>query len=148
MFSYVYLNDYFRRKTKQRTSRYFVAANRWISGETIRTSAVWRMIGHIALRVWATSTGAWVNTFLIDTWFCIRTIAIHRTFRTAFNVRIAKVFGQTCTWTGIIFHLTNGVSTAWRRITWLDNFWFATNYKISWMFFFFVSEIGRLCGTR
>lgn len=116
------------RKKKQRTSWYFITANWWISSETICTRTIWRMIGNITFGIRATRASAWINTFLIDAGLCIRTIAIHRTFGTAFNVRIAKVIGQTGTWAGIVFHLTNGICTARWWITWLDNFDFATNY--------------------
>lgn len=70
------------------------------------------MIGHIAFGVRTARANARVHAFLIDAGLCMRTVAIHRAFGAAFDVRVAEVVGQTRTRSGIIADFANGIGAA------------------------------------
>lgn len=102
---------------KAHTSWSFITTSRWISSVTSQTSTIRWMICNEAFRIWRTNSNAWINTFLIETWFCLGTIAIHYTFRTTFNIRITIVFRQTTAWTSVVPLFTNSIYAAWICLT-------------------------------
>lgn len=97
-----------------------MAAHRRAAGETGQAAAVRRMVGHMALGIGGAHADARIVALLVATGARLWAVGVHDALRTAFGVRIAKVFGQAGARAGAVALVADGVDAARRRIARFD----------------------------
>jgi len=120
------------------TFRFNVAITIWVSHIATEAVASGQVITHKAFGILATTSGAGIAAFLIDTGQLRRTIGVEHTLRTTSLVGISEILRQTLTGTDSILLTTLGKGAAGIRIARLHylnrlplDMWFTTNVWIA-----------------
>lgn len=101
------------------TFRYWFTRSESITSSAFGTVTNRNMIGNWANSGKATSSRAWILTFVSDTRFTHNTVRTDQAFRSAAFIRIALIFWKTCASSDTVFRTTSSIWTTWRRITWV-----------------------------
>ena len=125
------------------TCCYPTTRHKRVPSESRITPTQGHMIGHITCGVCPTHSRTRVNTVLVNTCLVTRTFRVDNAFRFAFNVRVADVVADACTWCSCSTFCALGVDATRAGVAGFDYFYWACSWNIQNM-----HVVSKLCSKN